>query len=150
MAEPAQRPSVTKSPTGIEGFDHISLGGIPTGRTTLVSGSAGSAKTIFAAQFLAEGIRQYDQAGVFVTFEESAADIRANVSSLGWDVADWEAAGKWAFVDAAPQPGDEVVVSGAFDLGALVVRVEAAVRRTGRIASRSTRWGRSSPASRMR
>ncbi|WP_026199368.1 circadian clock protein KaiC [Lamprocystis purpurea] len=131
MAEPAQRPSVTKSPTGIEGFDHISLGGVPTGRTTLVSGSAGSAKTIFAAQFLAEGIRQYDQAGVFVTFEESAADIRANVSSLGWDVADWEAAGKWAFVDAAPQPGDEVVVSGAFDLGALVVRVEAAVRRTG-------------------
>ena len=69
-------PTIEKTATGIEGFDYIADGGLPVGRTTLISGTAGSAKTIFAAQFLAEGIRQYHEAGVFVTFEESPHDIR--------------------------------------------------------------------------
>ncbi|HEX6202202.1 MAG TPA: ATPase domain-containing protein, partial [Thermoanaerobaculia bacterium] len=62
---------LAKSPTGIEGFDSLSYGGLPTGRTTLVAGSSGSGKTVFAAQFLASGIRDHDESGVFVTFEES-------------------------------------------------------------------------------
>jgi circadian clock protein KaiC len=120
---------VQKLPTYIAGFDHISVGGLPRGRTTLVSGTAGSAKTVFAAQFLAEGIRAAQQPGVFVTFEESAADIRLNMQSFGWDIKAWEEEGLWAFVDASPEVGHEAVVAGQYDLDALLVRIEAAVRR---------------------
>lgn len=122
---------IAKLPTYIPGFDHVAGGGLPLGRTTLVCGSAGSAKTILAAQFLAEGIRRAGEAGVFVTFEESADDIRLNMRSLGWDVAAWEAEGKWAFVDASPQPEHEPLVVGEYDLGALLARMEFAVSRLG-------------------
>src|SRR5688572_14360303 len=121
---------IPKLATGIPGFDLIAAGGLPAHRTTLVVGSAGSAKTVLAAQFLAEGIRRGEN-GVFVTFEESPADIRRNVSGLGWDVNRWEAEGKWVFVDAAPEPGLTVTVAGHYDLGALLARVEHAVRKSG-------------------
>jgi circadian clock protein KaiC len=77
---------VEKLETGINGFDFIAYGGLPKGRTTLVSGTAGSAKTVFAAQFLAEGIRRADEAGVFITFEESPNDIRRNMDGFGWPI----------------------------------------------------------------
>ncbi len=93
--------SVRKLATGIAGFDHVAMGGLPARRATVVAGQAGSAKTIFAAQFLAEGVAQ-GQPGVFVTLEEPAADLRANLRTLGWDVEAWEAAGDWRFVDASP------------------------------------------------
>ncbi len=121
---------IEKLHTGITGFDEITEGGLPKGRTTLVSGTAGSGKTVLAAQFLAEGIRQSGEAGVFVTFEESPDDIRRNILSLGWDVLDWEANGKWAFVDASPTPNDKAVVTGKYDLSALLARIEHAIRRT--------------------
>src|SRR4051794_36699525 len=97
-------PSVTvpKTPTGINGFDSISEGGLPRERATLVAGTAGSAKTVFAVNYLAAGIMQAGERGVFVTFEDAVADVRKNVQGFGWDIAQWEAEGKWAFVDAAP------------------------------------------------
>jgi circadian clock protein KaiC len=128
LREPVE---VTKLETGIAGFDLIAYGGLPQGRSTLVCGTAGSAKTIFAVQFLAEGILQADEPGVFVTFEESPEDIRRNVASLGWDLAVWEAQRHWAFVDASPQPHDETTVVGSYDLGALLARIESAVRGLG-------------------
>ncbi len=118
---------IEKTRTGIPGFDAISQGGLPQGRTTLVTGTAGSGKTVLAAQFLAEGINQYQQNGVFVTFEETASDIRRNIMSLGWDVATWEKQGTWRFVDAAPHVGLEFIEAGSYDLGALLVRIENAV-----------------------
>jgi circadian clock protein KaiC len=120
---------VEKIQSGIGGFDLISNGGMPKGRITLVSGSAGSAKTVFAAQFLVEGIRKFNQPGVFVTFEESPADIRQNLHSLGWEIMKWEAEGKWAFVDASPQPGEGTIIAGDYDLGALLARIENAIRK---------------------
>lgn len=120
---------IVKLETGIEGFDLVAEGGLPIGRTTLVSGTAGSGKTVLAAQFLAEGIMKAGQSGVFVTFEESAEDIRKNIVSLGWDVPAWEASGQWLFVDVSPQAGEESVVTGEYDLGALLVRVENAIRQ---------------------
>ncbi|MEW6473593.1 MAG: circadian clock protein KaiC [Actinomycetota bacterium] len=90
--------------TGIPGFDEITLGGLPARRTTLVRGTAGTGKTIFAAQFLVEGIRE-DDGAVFVTFEEPAEDLRANLATLGWDIERWEAEDRWRFVDASPVGG---------------------------------------------
>lgn len=120
--------AVEKVPTGISSFDVIAKGGLPRNRTTLISGTAGSGKTIFAVQFLAAGIEAGTN-GVFVTFEESAEDIRTNMLSFGWDMAKWEYEGRLAFVDASPDPEIDSVEAGAFDLGALLARVQHAVRK---------------------
>jgi len=124
-------PAIEKLVTGIAGFDHVSAGGLPRGRTTLVSGTAGSAKTMFAVQFLIEGVRKAGESGVFVTFEESPEDVRRNVLGLGWDIAQLEAEGKWAFVDASLQPDQETIEAGDYDLGALIARIENAVNKVG-------------------
>ena len=117
-----------KLETGIYGLDAITRGGLPKNRTTLVAGSAGSGKTILAAQFLAEGILQKGETGVFVTFEEPAQAIRDNLISMGWDIAKWEEEGKWVFVDASAQVGDEAtLIVGHYDMGALLARVEKAI-----------------------
>lgn len=123
-------PAVGKQPTGIRGFDHISLGGLPAGRSTLVAGTSGSGKTVFAAEFLARGVLDFAEAGVFVTFEERPAEIRANMVSLGVDVAAFEAAGQWAFVDASDGTGTDEVV-GAYDLEGLIARIAHAVASVG-------------------
>jgi circadian clock protein KaiC len=122
---------IEKVKTGIVGFDSIANGGLPKGRTTLVAGTAGSAKTVFAAQFLVRGITQADEGGVFVTFEETPDDVRKNLLAFGWDISAFEEAGKWAFVDVSPQPDDEAVVSGEFDLGGLLARIEHAINKVG-------------------
>ena len=124
-------PGIEKIETSIEGFDLISERGLPKGRTTLITGTSVSAKTVFAVQFLSEGIIKKDEPGVFVTFEEPPEDIRKNVIFLGWDVAKWEQEGKWAFVDASPIAGEDHVIAGEYDLGALPARIEHAVHKIG-------------------
>lgn len=121
--------ALQKLSTGIRSFDIISKGGLPKNRTTLISGTAGSGKTVFAMQFLASGIRDGDETGVFVTFEESANDIRANMRGFGWDLEEMERNGQLVFVDASPDPEVETVETGSFDLGALLARVQHAVRK---------------------
>ncbi len=121
--------NILKLQTLIPGFDHISNGGLPMNRTTLVAGSAGSAKTVFASQFIAEGIRAGTSTGVFVTFEESVEDIRRNMLGFGWDIQRWEKENKWVFVDASPQPHENSIFSGEYDLGALLARIESAVSK---------------------
>ncbi|GAC1410728.1 MAG: circadian clock protein KaiC [Gemmatimonadaceae bacterium] len=128
MTDTANHPAVEKLLTGISSLDIIAKGGLPKNRTTLISGTAGSGKTVFAVQFLAAGIER-GEPGVFVTFEESAADVRKNMRSFGWDLDTWQAEGKLAFVDASPDPNVDTVESGGFDLGALVARVQNAVNK---------------------
>ena len=123
--------TVTKVETGIPGFDLVANGGLPRGRTTLLAGSAGSAKTVFAAQYLAEGIRRWNQPGVFVTFEEKPEDIRRNMLGLGWNIAPWEDEGLWTFVDGTPDPSDDVALTGGYDFGGLLARIEHAVKSIG-------------------
>ena len=123
--------SVEKIATGIAGFDFIAHGGLPKARTTLIAGSAGSGKTVLACQFLAEGIRKHSENGVFVTFEERPGDIRRNMHSFGWRIDNWEKNGSWAFVDASPEPSHDVTFVGDYDFGALLARVEHAVRSSG-------------------
>jgi circadian clock protein KaiC len=122
---------IEKLPTGIPGLDHICEGGLPRGRATLIAGTAGSAKTVFSTQYLAEGIRRHGEPGVFVTFEDGVDDIRRNMAGFGWDIEGWERDGKWAFVDASPHPDGSEIVVGDYDLGALMARIEHAVRRVG-------------------
>ncbi|MDP1664385.1 MAG: circadian clock protein KaiC [Methylobacter sp.] len=120
---------IEKLPIGLAGFDLVSNGGLPKGRTTLIAGTSGSAKTVFAAQFLVEGIVKAGECGVFVTFEEAAEDIRRNMMSLGWDISEFESNGQWLFVDASPHPEIMTEVIGDFDFGALLARIEYAVKK---------------------
>jgi circadian clock protein KaiC len=116
--------------TGINGFDQVALGGLTRGRTTLVTGSTGSGKTLFAVEFLARGILGSGEPGVFVTFEETPDDLRRNWASLGFPIRRWESEGKWAFVDASANV-EEAPVIGAYDFGALAARIGHAARQIG-------------------
>src|SRR3989338_7499499 len=75
-----------KCPSGIQGFDEITFGGLPKGRPTLVCGGAGCGKTLFAMEFLVRGATEYGEPGVFMSFEESEKELTANVASLGFDL----------------------------------------------------------------
>jgi circadian clock protein KaiC len=119
--------AVRKLATGIRGFDHVTMGGLPARRSTVVAGQAGSAKTLFAAQFLAEGVRR-GQPGVFVTLEEPAGDLRANLRTLGWDIPAWETAGDWRFVDASPLI---TIDQPRYDIETLAAQIGHAVDATG-------------------
>ncbi len=119
---------VQKIRTMIEGFDEITHGGLPLGRTTLVSGTSGTGKTLLSVQFLYDGIKDFDEPGIFVTFEESPEDIIKNAYSFGWDLKKVIEEGKLFILDASPDPeGQEVV--GNFDLSALIERIQYAIQK---------------------
>jgi KaiC/Histidine kinase-, DNA gyrase B-, and HSP90-like ATPase len=80
--------ALAKALTGIRGLDDITQGGVPKGRPTLVCGSAGSGKTLFAMEFLRHGIREYGEPGVFMSFEETGEDLAMNFASLGFALPD--------------------------------------------------------------
>jgi circadian clock protein KaiC len=111
-----------KAWTGITGFDEITQGGLPRGRTTLVEGGAGSGKTILSLQSLVNGARVENEPGIFVAFEESAERIMANARTFGWDIEALEKK-KLFFLDAQPAP--DMVRSGGFDLGGMLAALEA-------------------------
>jgi circadian clock protein KaiC len=127
--DPGQRvrSQLPKSPTGIVGFDEITDGGLPTGRPTLVCGPPGAGKSLFALQFLVNGINRYAEHGVFLTFEESRDDVVANVGSLGFDLEALERDGRLV-VDALTMEPRAVEI-GEFDLEALIVRLAWAVEQ---------------------
>jgi circadian clock protein KaiC len=108
------RAAVTKMLTGIEGFDEITGGGLPRGRSTLVIGGAGCGKTVFALQSLVNGTHRMKEAGLFVAFEESTQQVVANAATFGWDLAPALKHKKLYFLDARVSP--EVVKAGEFDL----------------------------------
>ena len=122
---------VPRIASGIPGLDLITGTGLPARRLTLVAGTAGSGKTVFAAQFLAEGIRNAEEPGVFVTFEERPQATRENLRSLGLEIEEWEAENRWRFVDASPRLDHQTVIAGKYDLSSLIVRVGHAVQEVG-------------------
>src|SRR4030042_314894 len=121
---------LSKVPTGIEGFDNITLGGLPAGRITLLLGLAGSGKTIFGLEFLVRGIRQYGEPGVIISFEEKEEELVANSSSLGFNLQELVSIGKMAIDHISLTPG-EFIEAGRYDLNGLLVRIEHAVSSVG-------------------
>src|SRR3954469_8195496 len=80
--------SLEKTPTGIEGLDELTFGGLPTGRPTLLCGAAGGGKTLFGVSFLVKGSEDHGEPGVFMSFEEREDELATNVASLGYDLTD--------------------------------------------------------------
>ncbi|MDB4970824.1 MAG: circadian clock protein KaiC [Myxococcales bacterium] len=120
--------TVTKTLTGIQGFDEITNGGLPRGRTTLVMGGPGCGKTVFALQSLINGANQMDDGGIFVAFEESTRQIIANAATFGWDLSVLDKK-KLFFFDARLSP--EIVKSGDFDLVGMLALLESKARDLG-------------------
>jgi circadian clock protein KaiC len=115
-----------KAPTGITGFDEITQGGVPRGRPTLICGSAGSGKSILAAEFLVRGATQYGEPGVLMTFEETVDDIKKNVASLGFDVTDLMAKKK-LLIDYVQVNRNDIDENGEYDLEGLFIRLGHAI-----------------------
>jgi circadian clock protein KaiC len=121
---------VAKSPTGTEGLDEITHGGIPTGRNTLICGGAGSGKTLFAMKFLLCGALQYGEPGLCISFEENAEELTENLASLGYDVAALEKK-KLITVDHVQIQRHEFEETGEYDLSGLFVRIDHGIRSIG-------------------
>lgn len=120
--EGVQERAVAKVPTGIEGFDDITRGGLPKGRTSLIMGTPGAGKTVFALQSLVSAASAHGRAGIFVAFEENSRDIVANAATFGWDLPELEQK-QLFFLDAYLSP--TVVQSGTFDLEGILAALEA-------------------------
>ena len=119
-----------KCPTGIQGLDEITGGGLPRGRPTLVCGGAGCGKTLLAVEFLVRGAVQFDEPGVLMAFEETEAELKANVASLGFDLAGLVQRKK-VVIDYVHIERSEVQESGEYDLEGLFVRLNYAIDSIG-------------------
>src|SRR2546426_6728639 len=123
-AAPAAR--LPKCPTGIQGLDEITRGGLPRGRPTLVCGGAGCGKTLLAAEFLVRGAEQFGEPGVFMSFEETEAELKGNVALLGFDLASL-VRGKKMRLDPRYIERRENPETGEYDLEGLFVRLNHAI-----------------------
>jgi len=127
---PKTRPQLPKSPTGIQGLDEITGGGLPKGRPTLVCGGAGCGKTLLALEFLVRGATEFNEPGVFMAFEENAQDLTQNAASLGFDLQDLVARKKIA-LDYVYIERSEIEESGEYDLEGLFIRLGSAIDAIG-------------------
>jgi circadian clock protein KaiC len=130
MPEHKSRPQLPKAPTGIQGLDEITGGGLPKGRPTLVCGGAGCGKTLLAMEFLVRGATEFNEPGVFMAFEETAKDLAQNVASLGFDLKDL-IAHKKIVVDFVYIERSEIEESGEYDLEGLFIRLGSAIDSIG-------------------
>lgn len=121
-----QRAALAKVPTGIQGLDAITGGGLPRGRPTLICGGPGSGKTLFATEFLVRGAAEHGETGVMMCFEETAEELAQNAASLGFDLDDLVARKKlvvdYVLVDPA-----EIRETGVYSLDGLFARLGLAI-----------------------
>jgi len=125
----AAPPDLAKVPTGIEGFDEVTGGGLPQGRPTLICGGPGCGKTLFGLEFLIRGALRGER-GVFVTFEEAEQDLIKNVRSLGYDLADLVGR-KLLAIEYVRVERSEIEETGEYDLEGLFIRLDDALRSIG-------------------
>jgi circadian clock protein KaiC len=126
----ATLPVIKKAPTGVAGLDEITFGGLPAGRPTLICGGPGSGKTVLGISFLVNGIKQFGEPGVLMSFEENAEELAEDVASLGMDLAGLVEQGQLV-VDYVHIERSEIEETGEYDLEGLFVRLNHAVTSIG-------------------
>ena len=127
---PSTARNVPKSPTGIQGLDEITGGGLPRGRPTLICGGPGCGKTILAMEFLINGAQMYGEPGVFMSFEESVEDLTLNFASVGFDPRAMTAR-KMLALDYVKVTPHEIQETGGYDLEGLFIRLAHAIDKIG-------------------
>jgi len=120
--------NLRKVPTYISGLDDILEGGIPFNRTTVISGTAGSGKTIFGMEFLYKSAIN-NEPGIFIGFEETAQEIRENALTLGWNLSKLEKDKKISIIDA--HLDNEAIVSGSFSLKGILSILKNETKKIG-------------------
>ena len=126
----SQRQTLPKCPTGINGFDEITVGGLPQARPSLICGGAGCGKTLFGIEFLARGAQDFEEPGVCISFEETADDLAQNAISLGFDLKALERSKK-LIVDYIHIDKSEIAETGEYDLEGLFIRIGSAIDAIG-------------------
>ena len=115
-----------KSPTGIQGLDDITMGGLPKNRPTLLLGNTGCGKTILAMEFIVNGIVLYNEPGVFMAFEEKTDELVVNVKSLGYDLTRHIEENK-LYLEHVQITRDDNQETGKYDIEGLFVRLRQAI-----------------------
>jgi circadian clock protein KaiC len=123
-------PTLQKTPTGINGLDEITVGGIPKNRPTLVCGSAGCGKTLLSREFIVRGATEFDEPGVFMAFEEKSEELATNVASLGFDLNKLQKEKKIK-LDYVRIERSEIEETGEYDLDGLFIRLNYAIDSIG-------------------
>lgn len=118
-----------KVATGVEGFELVTMGGLPMGRPTLLCGSSGSGKTILSMEIAYRSAAQFDRPAVFFTMEEAATEIIRNVKRMGWDIDPPIRDGRLVLIDLSPLPVPAQEV-GVFELEGLIAQIRYAVQET--------------------
>lgn len=119
--------TIQKTPTGISGLDNITYGGFPTHRTTLIAGGAGSGKTLLGMEFLVQGVEQFNEPGVAMTFEETAEELTSNLASLGHDLGAMVRK-KMLYLDYVHVERRQIEETGEYDLEGLFIRLDHAIK----------------------
>jgi circadian clock protein KaiC len=122
------RTALKKSPTYIKGLDEVLEGGLPTNRTTVISGGPGSGKTLFGLEFLYRGAMA-GEAGIFVSFEEPLDQLRQNAATLGWDLAPLELKNLLYIMDGRIKP--DTIMTGDFSLKGLLSTISGKAKEMG-------------------
>ncbi len=117
---------IAKCPTGIVGLDQITNGGLPRGRPALICGGAGCGKTLMAVEFIVRGATQFDEPGVFFSFEEMSEELADNVRALGFDLDNLVKRKKLS-MDYVRLERSEIEEAGDYDLEGLFVRLNHAI-----------------------
>ena len=134
MPRPSTKPLpehiLQKTPTGINGLDEITGGGLPAGRPSLICGAAGSGKTLFAMEFLVKGAAEFGEPGVFMAFEEKTEELIVNTASLGFDLVKLQKQ-KLVRIDHVHIERDKIEETGEYDLDGLFIRLGHAIDTIG-------------------
>ncbi len=83
--QPSELDAMTRAPTGVAGLDKMLRGGLVPGRPYVISGTAGSGKTILCLQFLLEGMRN-NESVILITVDEPPNEVKSNAAPFGWDL----------------------------------------------------------------
>ena len=118
--------AISKAPTGIQGLDEVTGGGLPRGRCTLICAGPGCGKTLMGMEFLVRGVTQFGEPGVFMAFEETPEELAQNVKSLGFDL-ERLIKQKKLDVDCVRVERSEIEETGDYDLEGLFVRLQHAI-----------------------
>ncbi len=117
--------AIVRVPTGINSFDKLIDGGFKRNSINLVAGVAGSGKTIFAVQFLVNGILKYNETAIYITFEEKKEKLYEDMLEFGWDLEKYEKAGKFVFLEYTPEQVKKILIEGGGTVEAIISKLKA-------------------------
>lgn len=120
-----EKGSEERIPTGIPGLDEVMSGGFEKNSINVVSGGAGTGKTIFGMQFIVNGITKFNEPGIYITFEEEKDKIQSHMSKMGWDIKKLDDEGKLMIIKYTPDKVKKMLSEGGGDVEWAIGKIKA-------------------------